>query len=203
MRIAAWRSELRWSRTMPNCTGDRHVGQLHAGGGLSQQQAAPAHVATTHEVDRKDELSAEDLQQSIDIFGRCDAAEQHDFTVANFAAERRCALLERPPVGAIVRIDILGGELSDRRAGHPCIGAAQAGVGRDDMDTAADDRIVDVRRGCEMTRVGQFAAEVERADERKQVAERNTFARAQTLSGVRLRIRREQLRTAATITVRR
>src|SRR4029079_14877561 len=128
VRIAAWRSELRRSRSMSNRTSDRHVGQLHAGGGLAEQQAAPAHVAPAHEVDWKHELSAEDLQQGVDVFGRRDAAEQHDFTVANFAAQRRRALLERPSVGAIVGIDILRSELSNGRARHPGLGAAQAGV---------------------------------------------------------------------------
>ena len=59
------------------------------------------------------------------------------------------------------------------------------------MDAAADDRIVDIGRSRESTRVGQFAAEVERADERKQVAERNTFPRIETRRDVRCRFRRK------------
>ena len=92
-------------------------------------------------------------------------------------AQRARALLERPAVGRVV------GMRRRRRANartaaarHRRVRAAQAGVRRDDVDAAADDRVAGLGRRGEPPRVGQLAAEVQAADEGEDVAERRALA---------------------------
>ena len=63
---------------MPDGRGRRNVCELDTTGGAPQHQRAAAHVAAADEVHRIVQPVAEDRAQYIDVFSRCDAAEQND-----------------------------------------------------------------------------------------------------------------------------
>ena len=73
----------------------------------------------------------------------------------------------------------------------------QPGVRRNHVHAAADDSVARLGRRCETLRVGHFAAEIQSADEREDVAERRARARAKLLGQRERRVRRQHLPRAA------
>src|SRR5687768_6474137 len=64
---ARLRIELRRPLPMSYGAGDGDVGELFAGGGASEQEAAAAHVSASHEFRREHQSGAEDILQHVDI----------------------------------------------------------------------------------------------------------------------------------------
>jgi hypothetical protein len=112
-------------------------------------------------------------------------------------------LFERLAIRPIARIDVFGGEASNRRSRDARIRTTQPGVGRDHVHAAADNGIADLRRNGEMPGVLEFSAEVQAADERKQLAQRNTFCGSKFPRHLRIGSRGKDLPTARTVTVSR
>ena len=106
---------------------DRTVVELDAFRGLAQQQPAAAHVTAADEVGGKLQALAENCEQHVDVLRRGDAAEEDDVAaVAELARQRPRALLERPPVGGVVGMDVGAGELPKGRRASPVSRAAAA-----------------------------------------------------------------------------
>ena len=97
---------------------DRDVGELLAGAGAAQEQAAAAHVAAADEIDREAEALAEDFREDVDVFRRRDAAEQDDVAVGpDFVREGAGAGEQRAAIAGIVGRDVDAGERAQRAGG--------------------------------------------------------------------------------------
>ena len=85
--LQSWRARAVARRAL-----DRHVVQLETGRDAAKHQSSAAHVATSDEMMRKQELPSEDREQQVDVLAGCDAAEQHDLAVRSY---RRSKVLAR------------------------------------------------------------------------------------------------------------
>lgn len=182
---------------MPNRSSHWGVFEFGASRHVPQQEAAPAHVTTSDEVDRKAEVLAEDPEQDVDVLRGGDAAEQDNRDIADRLMQRLRTLLEREAIQLVCRVDLRGRKGPDRLGGDTGVRTAESGVRRDDVDTGADQFGSVAGHLGESPRIGELAAKVEAADEGEQVAERHAAWRPQPLGHVEARLRRKRLLRAA------
>ena len=143
-RSRAKRRQLRRARAVADGAGDRHVLAARrpprpgaaAGRRGSCRRGRRSRVGNSSR-------SPKIAEQHVHVFGRRDAAEQHDLAVGPISpAQRPRALLERPPVARVVGIDVARRRNARTASAVTSVsGVAQAGIRRDDVDAAADDRI--------------------------------------------------------------
>jgi hypothetical protein len=155
---------------------DRCVFQFRSVSGPAQKESAAAHIPTPNEIDRELQTLAEGCDEHVDVFAGADASEEDGFAVtAEFGGELLGVLLNGAAIANVVMVDVDGGEgaqIVDRKRS---VGVDQASVGGDDEDARGG-----AWRLGEGASVSDFAAEIQAAEESKDVADRNESATLQT-----------------------
>jgi DNA end-binding protein Ku len=134
----------------------------------AEHQTATAHVAATGERRGKAEPSAENLAKDAGILRCSYAAEQNGLTIVSDSRRQPLGVADEwTPVALLLEIDRHPGELSETSGGDTLFDRPEPPARGDDQ------RALDpVGRTREGARIGELAAKVEAAQERKDVAER-------------------------------
>ena len=164
---------------MPCCASHRSILQFLPGAHTAEHQSAAAHVASPDEFLREMQPVGKYFDQHVHVLARADAAKEHDAQVWMLFCNAFCIAEQRTAVALVLRIDVHPRESLQLGQKDRLIRRNKAAIGCNDVST-----VQSVRRRRERAGVSELAAEVEPADEREDLAERDSL-RAVQLTGQR------------------
>ena len=149
----------------------RYVGQLCPCIHASEHEPTAAHISAANKFNRKKQLLPKDLEKWINVFRCRNAAKEDDLAISSQLGKTPQIAVERNTVTRIRRVHFTATNVPYLFKGNTCFRRDQSAARGNNVSAGEI-----ARNSGKSPGVGQFAAEVEAADEAEEFAERYTLS---------------------------